>query len=128
MPYNFTLPFRLSTGSGYFEVTEDILSAVASNIRSVLMTNWGERPMNYTFGCNLIEFLFEQRGDGLRRRIADRILSKIAEYVPYIDIVELNVLFSTDDVNVKENQMVIRLAFKLTEDPSKAGTIVQVLG
>lgn len=124
MPYNFTLPFRLTTGSGgYFEVTNDVLSATASNIRSVLVTNWGERPMHYRFGCNLREFLFEPRTDVLRRRLADRVIQQMAEWMPFITISELNVLFTEDDASVRENQVGIRLVFRFSEDPRLAGQV-----
>ena len=124
MSFNFTLPFKLSTGSGgYFEVTEDVLSATASNVRSVLLTNWGERPMHYRFGCNLREFLFEPRTDSLRRRIADRIIQQIGEWMPFLSIRELNIIFSDEDSSLREYNIRIRLVFVFSDDPALAATI-----
>lgn len=127
MAYNFNLPFRLATGSGYFEVTTDVLPAVASNIRSILLTNRGERPMQYDFGCNLREFLFEQTGDPLRRRVADRIILQVGRYIPYVEISELNVLFPTDDPALQQNSMFVRIVFRLASDPQRAETIEQII-
>ncbi len=129
MPYNFTLPFSLSTGSGgYFEVTNDVLSATASNIRSVLVTNWGERPMHYRFGCNLKEFLFENRSDQLRRRIADRILKQINEWMPFIVISEMDILFSSDNASIGENAIGIYLVFRFSENEELASSISLIVG
>jgi len=128
MAYNFTLPFQLATSSnGYFEVTETVLDSVVSNARSLLVTNWGERPMNYYFGCNLRQFLFEQKTDGLRHSIADRISEQFARWFPFLAIDELNVLFSSDETALGENAMAIRITFRFSKDPSKAATIIQVV-
>ena len=54
MAIGFSFPFQVATGSlGYFSVTEDELSAVDANLKSLLLTNWGERVMHFEFGGNL---------------------------------------------------------------------------
>ncbi len=128
MPYNFTLPFRLATSSnGYFEVTDTVLDAVLSNVRSLLITNWGERPMQYYFGCNLREFLFEPRTDIVRRRIADRINEQFGRWFPFLAIEELFVLFSEDDRSLHENAVAVKITFRFSDDPEKAATIIQII-
>lgn len=128
MPYNFTLPFRLATSSnGYFEVTETVLDAVISNARSLLVTNWGERPMQYYFGCNLREFLFDPKTDLLRRKIADRINTQFARWLPFLVIDEMYVLFSDDEPSLNENAVAIKIVFRFSDDPTKAAEIVQVI-
>jgi hypothetical protein len=69
------------------------------------------------------EFLFEQRGEPLRRRIAERIIQQIGEWMPFISISELNISFSTDDSSLRDEQVFIRLVFRFSEDPSLASTI-----
>ncbi len=116
--YGFPLPFTRATGSlGYFEVTRNQLDAIKSNLTSLLLTNWGERLMHYHFGCNLIEFLFEQKIKDLKNIIADRILDQISKWMPFLSIDELNVFFTEDDPSIIENSILIRLKFSLNRRP-----------
>jgi phage baseplate assembly protein W len=128
MAYGLTFPFRLATASnGYFEVTQTIMGAVVENVKSLILTNWGERPMNYYFGCNLREFLFEQQTDSTKRRIAGRIGEQFSLHFPFLEIESLEVFFSTDDPTVEENTMNVRLTFFFSDDPQKAATIITVI-
>lgn len=125
MAIGFTLPFAQSSGSlGYFEMTNDELSAVKENIKSILVTNWGERVMRYNFGCNLIEFLFERdRSDELRQRIADRISSQITLWLPFVFMQELNVIFPEDSAAIPQNAIGIRIKFVLTGRPDLSAVV-----
>lgn len=123
MSIGFTLPFTVATGSlGYFEVTEGELEAVKHDIRSLLVTNWGERVMHFNFGCNLREFIFEQKKEAdLRRRIADRVNDQIALWLPFVVLDELNVLFTVDRPEIPENGIGVSMAFRLTSKPDLQG-------
>ena len=119
MSIGFTLPFAKSTGSiGYLESTQDELAAVRENLKSLLITNWGERVMHWNFGCNLIEFLFDQSGSNeIKSKIADRILSQISMWMPFISIEQLNIVFQEEDSNLNDHTMGIRIKFKLNQRP-----------
>ena len=119
MSIGFTIPFAKSTGSlGYFEATNDEITAVQQNIKSLVLTNWGERVMHYDFGCNLIEFLFEQEGESsIKERIADRIISQTNKWMPYVTIDNLNILFSYDDDAIPEHCMKIVMTYHIASRP-----------
>ena len=124
MPIGFTLPFLKSTGSlGYLEFTSDEMSAVRSNLKSLLLTNWGERVMHYNFGCNLIEFLFEQPSNSTKSRIADRITSQVSKWIPYVNIQELNILYNSDDGSVPDQAIAIRIKFNLSYKPDLSSVL-----
>ena len=98
-----TFPLQLSTGSlGYLEVTNDVVDAIRSNVRSLLMTNWGERVMHPDLGCTLREFLFEQRTAALQAKIAARINSQLEQWMPFLSLVGLFVTFSDDDTSIPD--------------------------
>lgn len=122
MPIGFTFPFTKTSGSvGYFETTEDELEAVKQNIRSLIMTNWGERVMHYYFGANLIEFLFtNDRSGELRAKIADRILNQISTWMPFVIVDELNVIFPEDDPLIPEHVIRIDMSFRLSNRPERS--------
>ena len=103
---------------GYFESTEDELIAIQQNLRSLLVTNWGERVMHYNFGCNLREFLFEQIRDGsLKELIADRIMNQVTTWMPFVTLDELNVVFSDEDASIPDQAIGVRIKFRISSRP-----------
>lgn len=104
MSIGITFPFSLSTGSlGYVELTDDDVSAIKSNLKSLLATNWGERPMHPDLGCNMDEFVFSPLTQALRAPIADRIQSQLAKWMPFLVLEELGLVFSEQDAAVPQN-------------------------
>jgi phage baseplate assembly protein W len=125
MTIGYTFPFLRSTGSiGYFQGTEDELDAVKQNLKSLIFTNWGERVMHFNFGCNLIEFLFENlSGNELKERISDRITSQTATWLPFVSINELFIIFHEDDPTVPVNAIRIKIRFFLEDRPDLFETL-----
>lgn len=119
MPIGFTLPFSKSTGSlGFFETTQTELAAVGENLKSLLLTNWGERVNHYHLGCNLKEFLFENtHSEELKSKMADRILNQVETWLPFVSILNLNILLNEDDSSVPENTVKVMISFGLTSAP-----------
>lgn len=110
MPLGLSFPFALTTGSlGYLEVTNDVVSAISSNARSLLVTNWGERLMHPDMGCNLREFLFEPRTGTLRATVAARVRQQFSRWMPFLTIVGLFIVFPEDDPSVPEPGFKINL-------------------
>lgn len=129
MPIGFTLPFSIASGStGYFEMTRDELSAVEQNVRSILLTNWGERVGRYYFGCNLRQFMFEPMDvDELKEKIADRITGQLRTWLPFVDIDTLNILTVIDDSSIPENCIKIKIAFSLNSRPDMTRTLEVII-
>lgn len=119
MPIGFTLPFAKSSGSiGLFDTTGDELDAARQNLKSLLLTNWGERPMHFHFGCNFIEFLFEtRRTEDLKAAIADRIVDQVNKWIPYLRLVDLHIFFRTDDASVPENGIGVKMRYVMVSRP-----------
>lgn len=119
MPVGFTFPFAQSTGSlGYFEMTQDDVSATVENIKMLVFTNWGERVNRFYFGCNLREFLFEQMElDDLKSKIAERIINQTNTWLPFVTYETINILTSFDSSSIPENCIRIRLEFRLSGKP-----------
>lgn len=119
MSIGFKIPFAKSTGSiGYFDVTYDEVQAVQNNLKSLVLTNWGERPMHYDLGCNLIEYLFEQENEGdLKERITDRIVSQINKWMPFVTVDDLSIFFSYEDDSIPEHCMKIKISYRISSRP-----------
>lgn len=110
MPIGFTFPFSQTTGSlGYLEPTNDVVSAIQSNLRVLLLTNWGERPMRYDFGVNMREFIFDPTTDELRGRIAERVKAQLEKWMPFLALSELYIVFTGEQGSAVENGITIKM-------------------
>lgn len=65
--------------------------------------------MHADFGCNLREFLFEQKTNTLRARIADRVRTQLGKWMPFLTLVGLFVVFSEDDTSIPDPGFRIKL-------------------
>jgi phage baseplate assembly protein W len=109
---SINLSFPLKKGSkGAFETNEDTLQAVADDLRILLITNYGERPIHFDFGANLRSVIFEFRGETLKQAIKDRILSAVAKWMPFVKIISIVIEDSRDSSTVKENAVKVTLEF-----------------
>ena len=111
MSIGLTFPFSAATGSlGYLEPSRDVISAIESNLRSLLLTNWGERVMHYDYGCNMREFLFEPATPELRGRIASRVQDQLNKWLPYLSLAELYVSFPGESGSSVEDGITVRMS------------------
>jgi phage baseplate assembly protein W len=124
MAIGLQLPFAITTGSiGWLDTSNSEIEAVGYNVKSLLLTNWGERPMHYNMGCNLIEFLFEPVTQDLRQRVGDRIISQLQLWLPYVSVSTLNVVFSSEDLSLPEESIGVYLKFFLNSRPNLSNVV-----
>ena len=88
--------FPLSVGSqkqNYYTSQQ-----VHDNLRNLILTMKGERPMNTNFGCDIYYLLFEQINDELIREAAsDAIRNAVATWMPAVNIRNVDVESRPDD-------------------------------
>jgi phage baseplate assembly protein W len=111
------LPIRKSDGvEGYFASTSTTIASVKNNIRSLLLTNKGERYLQPDIGLNLRRYLFEQIDSEIEESIKIEIVHTFQIWLPFVEIRELNVSSSEGDrnilkifvsFNIKNNQHVL---------------------
>lgn len=83
--------------------------------------------MQFYFGCNLKEFLFEQRNSTLASVIADRVIQQVAKWMPFLRIDSLNILFEGDLPSIPENGLAVNLVASIVSDPTKTVTLFQAV-
>jgi len=129
MPIGFTVPFAQSTGSlGFLAYTDDEVEAAKQNIRSLLVTNWGDRPMHFHLGCNFVEFLFEpMRNDVLRQKMSDRVADQLQKWMPFVRLRELVIYFHEEDARVPPNGVGVQMKFSLVSKPTNVASLFQVV-
>ena len=109
----FTIPFTQSADSlGLFTTTKTNLAAAKEDLKSLLLTNWGERPMHFDLGCNFKEFLFNQIIPGETEILVDeRIRSQVAKWLPFLKINQVQVTFPAD------NTIHVSMSFAMVSQP-----------
>lgn len=64
-------------------------NAVKQSIKSLVLTNRGERFFNYSLGCDVRSMLFEQLTPATERVVADLIKSTIENYEPRAKVMDV---------------------------------------
>ncbi len=105
-----TLPLRKGN-NGYFEVSYTTKDQIKSNIKSLLLTQKGERLMQPTFGSNLQRALFEQNSDNLDDFIEDTIMEAIDTWMPYVTIE--SIVYDRNDTLKDRNRIDLELKYSL---------------
>ena len=101
-----------------FAATSTTLEAVKNNVRNLLMTEHGERVMQPNLGVRLKQFLFEQFNDDVRLSIENVIVDACAFWLPFVEIVLLDINMSENTSGVGNNTLKIFVEFSLKKDPT----------
>ena len=104
---------------GFFDSTMTTLEAAKSNIKNLLLTMKGERPMQPDFGSDLFKSIFEPMvEDGeIEENCRNAIEEAIDEWLPYINIDSLE--FTSTPEEIDDNLFRISLVFSIKSDPNR---------
>lgn len=86
-----------------FDATDGVLliknyrDLVSQNLKNLLLTSPGERPMNPDFGVGIYNMLFEQNLDGLGDEIRANIITQVGKYMPFLRINSIDISKPTFD-------------------------------
>ena len=84
------LPF-VGTRGNLFDLSYSTEEQVLSNLKNLILTEQGERILQPRFGTTLRKALFNQNTDALKEQLATSISDAIAFWLPYVNIVDLNI-------------------------------------
>ena len=113
MSVGFTLPLQRGN-SGYFEMSEDLLTQMKSNFINLILTVKGERFHNPSFGCDLTKLIFNHNTDDLYSDIQKTIEDSVSKWMPYIKLQEFKVESSEKD----QYRVKLYIKYSLTENPN----------
>jgi len=106
------MQFPISRGAaGAFAYNEDTLEAVEDDLRILLLTNYGERPIHFDFGANLRSLIFEFQGEALNQAVKDRILSAVEQWMPFVKVVNVTVENSSTAPQLGPNDIHVKVEF-----------------
>lgn len=90
------LPLTVSVRDGAYNLNQTIKESVAQNIKTIILTNPGERIMDINFGVGIKRYLFEPLTDVSKEAIRNRVLTQISTYIPTVVIENLDIQSSED--------------------------------
>jgi phage baseplate assembly protein W len=114
-PYtDLDLRFKPHPNFGDVVPLKDI-AAIKNSIRSILLTDKGEKPFQPSFGCNIKQFLFEQPDPITLSYLEDEIRDSISKFEPRVvttnvtvqDNIDANALFISVNCVLISNQQPI---------------------
>ena len=119
--FGCTFPLSYVGGNdGFFPRASSVKEQAASNLKDLLLTQKGERVGQQTFGSDLPRLLFEQRTDDISDSIDETIREAISNWLPYIEVSEIQTLFN----DARPNEVNVILEFLVTvDDPDSPETI-----
>lgn len=86
-PIGIKTPIELGdSNDGLLKMHRNLDKTIEDNFRNLLLTNWGERLMDYRFGANLKELTFELGNENFDNEAISRISSATARYLPFIQL------------------------------------------
>jgi phage baseplate assembly protein W len=109
MGINLTFPLRPGS-AGAFATNDSTIDAVVDDLKLLLLSNHGERPIHGDFGANLRSIVFDP-GPGVLQRAEDLVLSAIEKWMPFVQVNTIEVSDSTTDTTLQSNELRIKLNF-----------------
>jgi len=109
-PINIKFPLAHSP-KGAFATNDTTHLAVLDDLKILLLTNYGERPIHWDFGANIRPLLFELKGPDLFQAVQDAVLTAVEKWMPFVNVVNLDVADESTDPTLGPNQIQVRLEF-----------------
>jgi uncharacterized protein len=102
-------PFRIDPATGGVAWSEGD-DKIAENVRLILSTRQGERPMNRSFGSTVQELVHEPNDGGLARLIAKQAREILMQFEPRIVVSDLR-------IHQRDGELVMELRYIHSDRP-----------
>ena len=120
-PLGIKLPYRRGN-SGYFLQTYSDMERAKNNLKMLLMTSRGERPLMPTYGSELRELLFEPNvEDHVDELFEDAVRESATTWMPEITITFVSV--ERDLINTPSTAT-LNIGFIITSIPNSEQTLL----
>lgn len=101
------------SAQGAFATNTTTLEAVADDLKLLLLTNHGERPIQSDYGANLRSVIFDVVGEDLRQVVEDLVRSAIEKWMPFVNVLKIEIEDSSTDLTARVNEVIIKLEFSV---------------
>jgi len=106
-PIGIKTPLQLGQEGGFFVMHYNYGNQISDNLRNLLLTNHGERLVQYDFGANLRPLTFQLGQEDFDNEAILRIKRAVNKYMPYVSLetfvpfVEKNALDAIATVGIR---------------------------
>ena len=97
-----------------FKLTKTSLEQAQHNLKNLFLTYPGERVGQPEFGSRIRELCFEQVDDELPNRIEEEVRRTVSNWLPYINVQEVNTLNEEGD----KNKIFVQVKYSTTLNPN----------
>lgn len=97
----YGVDFKFNT-PGVFKSMTTKHKQIRANLKNLLLTQLGERVMQPTFGCRLLEVIFEPNHEDLKPFIQQSIFDAVQKWMPYISI-NVDIVTASDDPSLVDS-------------------------
>lgn len=119
IPVGIDMPY-VRGNDGYFKQTYSDIVRVHNNLKMLLMTAKGERPLMPTYGSDLRFLLFNPGDEQYDNLFEDAVIEATEKWMPEISI--LNTVVSRDDSDYP-NRAIIDITFSINSIPDTQETL-----
>ena len=100
-----------------FELYDDINQQISFYLKNLLLTSPGENISDSDYGVGLRQFMFEPNLPSIRSSIAGAISSQISEYLPYLNVEDIQVNASAQEID--NNSLKVRIIYSIPNDAAQ---------
>tara|TARA_R110000803_G_scaffold191967_1_gene254705 strand:- start:113 stop:514 length:402 start_codon:yes stop_codon:yes gene_type:complete len=100
-----------------FELYNDINQQISFYLKNLLLTSPGENISDSAYGVGLRRFMFEPNLPSIRSSIAGAISSQISEYLPYLNVEDIQVNASAQEID--SNSLKIKIIYSIPNDAAQ---------
>lgn len=112
-PISIAFPLAISDRFGLFDMREDLLSTVKDQLKSILLTNKGERVCNFDFGASIRDIIFNQYTEDVDSVLIESIQTNVSKFMPFVTLSSFS-LYSSDEIDsLNPNEFLIELSFSV---------------
>ena len=100
-----------------FELYDNINQQISFYLKNLLLTSAGENISDSSYGVGLRRFMFEPNLPSIRSSIAGAISSQISEYLPYLNVEDIQVNASAQEID--NNSLKVRIIYSIPNDAAQ---------
>jgi len=108
-----SLPLTYDAADGPYRLNKTLGATIKQNLKMLVLTSPGERVMDPNFGVGLRRFLFESIGDEAFTDIVTRMKQQITEYMPVVNLEQVQFITSDEDSSIPINQVVVSVRYNI---------------
>lgn len=107
--YSVALPLLYNKEDGPYALNKSMIDVVKQNLKTLVLTDKGERIMIPEFGVGLNKFLFENFNQTTKMQIQSEVVTQVRRYMPFINIDFVEVLEDPNNLN----NMIVQIQFSV---------------